>query len=187
MPAITFDLIKATMPYASTMRIQTFLPHLQNTCKEFGIDQSPLRVAHFLAQLTVESGSLRYVEEIASGEAYDTGRLAKALGNTPEADGDGQRYKGRGLIQITGRANYEACGKALRLPLVERPELLCQPEPACRSAGWYWEARGLNGIAEQDDVEKVTRIVNGGTNGLEGRRAALRLAKKHLGILPEGE
>lgn len=185
MIALTRDVIFATMPYASARRVDVFLPHLVAAVDEFGISTTALRLAHFLAQIAHESGSLRYTEEIASGEAYDTGRLAKRMGNTPEADGDGQRYKGRGLIQITGRENYRDCGVALGLPLIETPEILRDPGPACRSAGWFWTSRGLNGIADTDDALKVTRTINGGTNGLADRLANLRRTKKALGLKVE--
>lgn len=149
-----------------------YAPRLTRACAEFGID-TPKRVAAFIAQIAHESGGLRYVREIASGAAYDTGRLAKRLGNTLEADGDGQRFKGRGLIQITGRANYEACSRALfpadPLLLLSRPEFLEQPTQACRSAAWYWWSRQLNRYADSGDFVGLTRRINGGLNGLEDR------------------
>ena len=149
-----------------------YAPRLTRACAEFGID-TPKRVAAFIAQIAHESGGLRYVREIASGEAYDTGRLAARLGNTPERDGDGQKYKGRGLIQVTGRANYEACSAAL-FPddpglLLSRPELLEQPTQACRSAAWYWWSRQLNRYADSGDFVGLTRRITGGLNGLEDR------------------
>ena len=101
----------------------------------------PLRMAAFIAQIGHESGQFRYVRELGNDQylsKYDTGSLAKRLGNTPEADGDGQKYRGRGLIQITGRANYMTCGEALALDLLNQPELLEKPQHACMSAAWYW-------------------------------------------------
>src|SRR5258707_58804 len=120
-------------------RATDFLTPLRDAMREFSIDASPEREAAFLAQIAHESGELRYVHEIASGEAYE-GR--HDLGNT-EA-GDGVRFKGRGLIQVTGRANYAACGLALDLPLLFHPELLESPDNACRSAAWFWDKHGLN-------------------------------------------
>lgn len=181
MISLTRDVLFAAMPYAGGRRTDVFLPHLQAAVDRFRISETPLRLAHFLAQIAHESGSLRYTEEIASGEAYE-GRTS--LGNTQP--GDGRRYKGRGLIQLTGRANYRDCGKALGLPLEAQPELLAAPREACLSAGWYWESRGLNGIAETDDARKITRIINGGFNGLEDRLASLRRTKKALGLPVEG-
>lgn len=177
MIALTRDILFAAMPYAQARRVEIFMPHLQAAVDRFGISANPLRLAHFLAQVAHESGSLRYTEEIASGEAYE-GRTN--LGNTEP--GDGRRYKGRGLIQLTGRYNYRECGAALGLPLEDKPDLLAEPEAACLSAGWYWASRGLNGIAETDDARKVTRVINGGYNGLADRLASLRRTKKALGL-----
>lgn len=118
----------------------------------------------FLAQIGHESGQLRYVRELASGEAYE-GR--KDLGNTQP--GDGVRYKGRGLIQVTGRNNYALCGKALGLPLVEKPEMLELPEYAVESAGWYWNSRNLNSLCDLNRFDLLTKRINGGLNGYADR------------------
>lgn len=147
--------------------------------KEFGID-SPQRWAHYLAQIAHESMELRYSEEIASGKAYDTGKLAIKLGNTPEADGDGQKYKGRGLIQVTGRANYEAYKKYCGFDVVKHPELLAKPVGAIRSSMWFWKSKGLNELADRDEFTAITKRINGGTNGIEDRRKYLARAKKVL-------
>lgn len=96
---------------------------------------------------------------------------ASRMGNGPEASGDGWRYRGRGLLQITGRAQYQRCGAALGLPLVEQPDLLAQPEPAVLSAAWFWQVNGLNELADAGDFEAITRRINGGLNGLAERRA----------------
>lgn len=114
---------------------------------------------------------------------YDTGTLAKRLGNTPEADGDGQKYRGRGLIQITGRANYAACSEALfgDARLLNTPELLEHPVYAALSAGWFWQRAGLNTLADQGDFLTITRRINGGTNGLSDREA---LYERALKVLP---
>lgn len=96
---------------------------------------------------------------------------ANRMGNGPEASGDGWRYRGRGLLQITGRAQYQRCGAALGLPLVEQPDLLAQPEPAVLSAAWFWQVNGLNELADAGDFEAITRRINGGLNGLAERRA----------------
>ena len=94
---------------------------------------------------------------------------ADRMGNGPAACGDGWRYRGRGLFQITGRAQYQRCGRALGLPLVEQPELLERPEHAALSAAWFWEDNGLNALADAGDFEAVTRRINGGLNGLAER------------------
>jgi len=169
---LTTQQLLSIMPFASK-RIPIFLEAINSTRKEFLIDQSLIRTTMWIAQLAHESGELRYVKEIASGTAYE-GR--KDLGNTQP--GDGVRYKGRGLIQITGRANYEKLGAALGLSLIEKPELLEEPLNAARSAGWFWFAHKLNEIAETGDFIKVTKRINGGTNGLADRQQYWDKAKR---------
>jgi len=143
---------------------------------------TPRRVAAFLAQVGHESGQLRYVRELASGADYDTGALATRLGNTPAADGDGQRYRGRGLIQITGRTNYRSCSLALFCDerLLQTPELLEEPQWAAESAAWFWESKGLNALADAGDFERITRRINGGLNGLADRLELWGRAKEVL-------
>lgn len=153
------------LPYAHR-HAPIFIDHLNNTMFEFGINNLPRRAA-FLAQIGHESGQLRYVCELASGAAYE-GRAD--LGNVHP--GDGPRFKGRGLIQVTGRFNYASCGKSLGLDLLTYPELLEQPEHACRSAGWFWALKKLNLLADAGDFVMLTRRINGGLNGL-GERWAL--------------
>ena len=135
---------------------------------------SPKRQAAFLAQLGHESGQLQYVRELGGEQylsKYDTGSLAAKLGNTPETDGDGQRYRGRGLIQITGRNNYLRCSLALfgNERLLRTPELLELPQWAAESAAWFWWIRELNVLADRDEFEAITRKINGGLNGLADR------------------
>lgn len=178
---MTLDQLRAIMPQARA-RAEIFLAPLNAAMDEFGID-TPARQAAFLAQVAHESGSLHYVRELASGAAYDTGRLAQRLGNTPEDDGDGERYRGRGLIQITGTANYSACSAALfgdSRHLLEHPEILELPGPAARSAAWFWLAHHLNDHADRGDFLRITRIINGGTNGLQERLAFYERAQKVL-------
>ena len=170
MSAVTLAQLQAIMPLARA-RAVTFLPALNAAMLEFGIN-TPARQASFLAQLAHESGQLVYVRELASGAAYE-GR--KDLGNTEP--GDGVRFRGRGLLQITGRANYAACGAALGLDLLAQPVLLEQTTNACRSAGWFWQSRGLNALADVGDQVKVTRKINGGTNGLAERLAFFKIAQ----------
>jgi putative chitinase len=170
---ITLDELKKIMPYAGR-RAEFYIDHLNSAMDEFGID-TPQRQAAFLAQIAHESGSLNYVKELASGKDYE-GR--KDLGNVES--GDGVRFKGRGLIQITGRDNYRACGQVLDLPLIDNPELLETPENACRSAGWFWQSRGLNEIADKGDFLLITKRVNGGTNGYKDRLAYYERAQEVL-------
>ena len=150
--------------------------------EEFGIT-TPLQWVHYLAQIAHESAELRYTEELASGAAYDTGRLAVKLGNTPEKDGDGQKYKGRGLIQLTGRSNYEAYKKYCGYDVVKQPELLAKPVGAIRSSMWFWKTHGLNELADRDDIVAVTKRINGGTNHLYERRNYLTQAKKVIPMI----
>ncbi|WP_321424857.1 glycoside hydrolase family 19 protein [uncultured Bacteroides sp.] len=141
-----------------------------------------LRAAHFIAQIAHETGSFVYVKEIASGAAYDTGRLAAKLGNTPAADGDGQKYKGRGYIQLTGKSNYEMFDKFTggKYDLLNHPERVEEPALAMLVAGWYWNKKSLNTLADKDDIDGITHTINGGVNGLNERKAFLLRAKKVL-------
>ena len=159
-----------------------FVPVLNTAMVRFQIIGTK-RVAAFIAQIGHESGQFRYVRELGSDQylsKYDTGSLAKRLGNTPEADGDGQKYRGRGLIQITGRANYITCGEALALDLVNHPELLEKPQYACMSAAWFWASRGLNTLADAGQFDKITQCINGGQNGAADRQALYARALRVL-------
>jgi putative chitinase len=173
---LTRDEVLFIMPLAKN-KVDTYLPYLNKYAPVYGVTTT-LRMAHFLAQIAQESGQLKYVRELASGAAYDTGKKAQALGNTPEKDGDGQRYKGRGLIQITGRTNYKAVSKALGVDFIAHPEKLEEPEYAVASAYWYWQSHGCNELADLNDSVKVTRRINGGTNGLDDRLRYLGRAKE---------
>ena len=173
MNAVTLAQLLSIMPLARA-RVPAFLAPLNAAMVEFGIT-TPVRQASFLSQVGHESGQLRYVRELASGQAYE-GRVD--LGNTQR--GDGVRFRGRGLLQVTGRTNYIACGKALGLDLLAQPELLEQTINACRSAGWFWQTRGLNALADAGDQERVTRRINGGVNGLAERLALFAVAQRVL-------
>ena len=153
-----------------------FIPHLNTTIAKYDITTRN-RACMFLAQIAHESGSFRYTKETASGKAYE-GR--KDLGNVIE--GDGKKYKGRGLIQVTGRANYKLCGADLGLDLITHPELLETPLNAMLSAGWFWDKHELNKYADLPDTwrsktkkytpfEMVTYLINGGQNGIAERKA----------------
>lgn len=158
---------------------QRFAPYLAEACAAFGI-ATEQRLAAFLAQIGHESGSLQYVREIASGAAYE-GRAN--LGNTEP--GDGERFRGRGLIQLTGRANYRGLTGRLRarLGVVQVPDFEAQPAALedARWAAWsacdFWGSHGCNELADRDDFEGLTRRINGGTNGLADRLARWELAK----------
>lgn len=175
-----FDAAKlaAIMPNATPALIARYYKHLVTEMALRTIN-TPLRRAHFLAQLAHESGSLVYSEELASGEAYE-GRV-KNLGNTQK--GDGKRFKGRGLIQLTGRTNYKAYGDDIGVDLTVDgawTRVATDPTLAVGAAGWFWATKGLNDVADSDDVYKITRIINGGTNGLEDRMQFLQRARFFL-------
>ncbi len=150
-------------------------PLLQPAMNRYGINTF-LRAAHFLAQICKESDSFCTYEEYASGEAYE-GRTD--LGNV--VPGDGKRYKGRGIIQLTGRAGYRTVGATLGLPLEAQPELALKPENAVLIACEFWKSKSINARADKDDVVAVTRRVNGGINGLAERKGFLLKAEAALG------
>ncbi|MEL6768327.1 MAG: peptidoglycan-binding protein [Pseudomonadota bacterium] len=154
-------------------------PVLEETLTAHGVAPG-LETAHLLAQCAHESDGFCTTEEYASGRAYD-GR--RDLGNTEP--GDGPRFKGRGLIQLTGRANYRRYGQRLGLDLEAAPERAAEPRLSLRLACLYWQDRGLALPARADDLRTVTRGVNGGLNGLADRRRYLTRAKEALELSPE--
>ncbi len=159
-------------------RARIFVPVLDAAMAEFGID-SPVRQAAFLAQVGHESGSLRFLMELwgpTPAQARYEGRLD--LGNVKQ--GDGFRYRGRGLLQITGRANYRRTGPALGADLETFPDLLAEPGLASRSAAHFWFTHGLNALADAGDFVGVTKRINGGTNGLAARQQLWVAAKAAL-------
>ena len=161
-----------------------FVPAINNAAKRWQIN-TPKRMAAFLAQVGHESGQLQWTRELGNNAylaKYDTGTLAARLGNTPEPDGDGQLYRGRGLIQITGRYNYLKCSAGLFGDdrLLREPQLLEQPEWAAQSAGWFWWVKELNTLADQGQFTAITRKINGGQNGAADRRELWLRASKVL-------
>ena len=140
--------------------------------RTYGILENSLRLIHFLAQLAHESGNFHYMEEIASGAAYE-GR--KDLGNVNK--GDGVRYKGRGPIQLTGRANYRRYGQQLGIDFENNPEIVALPSVGLLVACKFWSDNGLNVVADRDDVTTITRRINGGLNGFEDRKNKLSMIK----------
>jgi putative chitinase len=186
---VTLAQLRALCPATPTSRLALFVEPLAAMAAEFQIE-GRVRQAPFLAQVAHESAGFHYLREIASGEAYEGN---EHLGNT--FPGDGPRYRGRGLIQVTGRRNYGLCGLGLGLDLLSHPELLESIDNACRSAGWFWTvgaglnlskraiAHGipqgcdLNDLADAGDFTGITLAINGGTNGLDDRLAYLRRAE----------
>lgn len=196
---ITFDVLRAVSPRATPARLQIFVGPIAAAIEEFGVRQVP----EFLAQTAHESMGFTVLEE---GLWYTAERLmqvwprrfpdltsALPYARNPEAlankvyfgrngntePGDGYKYRGRGLVQTTGRGNYVKVEAATGLPVVEHPEMLLEPGPAARSAGAYWRDNGLDDI---DDFVQQTIRVNGGTTGLADRQALLAAARVALGI-----
>jgi putative chitinase len=167
---------------AALSRATIFTPFIQAACAHYSITE-PLDIAAFLSQIGHESGHLVFTREIwgptVAQRAYEPpSAKAAELGNTQV--GDGRRFCGRGLIQITGRANYALAAVALDLDLLNHPELLEQPEHAAMSAAWFWWNNKLTPLALAGNFITLTRRINGGTNGLVDRQALYAAAKKAL-------
>lgn len=173
---ITETQLKRIFPTLSRAKRAAYLPLLVAAMEEFAITTRK-RACAFLAQVGHESADLNYFEELASGDAYDT---RTDLGNTPQRDGDGRKYKGRGPIQITGATNYLRASAALDLALLRHPELLAVPEHGFRSAAWFWKDEYLNELADRLSLkanikdlatfDRITKKINGGYNGRVDRQ-----------------
>ena len=181
MLSVDADLLLALAPQAPGQRarrqkeiIDGMGASLAATLDDYAIN-TPLRIAHFLAQVAEESDGFCTTEEYASGRAYE-GRVN--LGNTEP--GDGPLFKGRGLIQLTGRANYAKVGKELKLPLEAEPRSVSDPYVYLLVSCVYWRDRDINPHADADDIVTVTHLVNGGQLGIDVRRAYLSRAKALL-------
>jgi putative chitinase len=183
-----------------------WLDPLNDTFSKYGID-TPKRQAAFLGQCQHESNNFKTLEENLHYTAAELMRVwpsrfpdesvANKYANNPEAiankvyggradlgnteDGDGWKFHGRGVIQLTGRANYTVCGNALGRPFIDTPELLLQPEYACLSAGWFWNKKNLNDLADDEDWETITKRINGGLTGLQDRINKIHIAMDILG------
>ena len=166
------------MPKAMDERVKEFVKSFNDYSEQFGIN-TPLRAAHYIAQVAHETGELKWLEEIASGQQYE-GR--KDLGNVEP--GDGKRFKGRGYLQTTGRANYQAyqdSGYCVG-DLMSHPDWL-NKQPGCQKASmFFWKKNGLNKYADADDCRGVTKKINGGYNGYSQRAYYTRVAKKVFGV-----
>lgn len=168
-----------------------------------------LRVCHFLAQILHESGHLKYKSENLNysakalrsvfGKYFKTDEIAKEyerkpekianrvyanrMGNGNEASGDGWKFRGRGLIELTGCSNYKACGQDLGLDLVKNPDLIVSDAEICvKTACWFWNKNKLNELADKDDINNITKRINGGLNGIDDRCKILNLAKDQINI-----
>jgi len=174
---------------------------INETFEKFDIS-TPERQACFLGQCAHESGGFTALSENLNYSAASLCRVwpkrfptisdgqncernpekiankvyASRMGNGDEESGEGYAYRGRGLIQLTGKSNYEACGKALGVDLVENPDLVATPQYAALSAGWFWNKNKLNAYADKGDMEGLTKKINGGTHGIEDRVARTQAA-----------
>ncbi len=187
---MTREQLFACMPNITVDNLNKYIGPLNEAMEEFEINTFQ-RSTHFIAQLAHESGCFKYNKELASGADYDTGSRAIALGNTPEPDGDGQKYKGRGPIQITGLNNYRAFGDYVHQDFVTNPQLLEGPVWGCKAAGWFWDVkRKINLICDLPETwehtwrgktyskfQWVTLLVNGGQNGIQDRWKYFQLAE----------
>jgi putative chitinase len=174
-PGLLEEKLAAIYIHAAAATVGKFFAALLAGMASAAVDTT-LRQAHFLAQVGHESGELCYTAELASGAAYED---RADLGNT--VPGDGPRFKGRGLIQLTGRTNYAAFGKAVALDVLSDPERVASdPRLAVDAATWFWTKHSLNTLADRDDTLALTKKINGGTNGLVDREAKLARAKWFL-------
>jgi putative chitinase len=183
-----------------------WLQPLNDTFAKYGIS-TPKQQAAFIGQCQHESNNFKTLEEnlhySANGlmavwpSRFPSADVAQSFANNPEKiankvygsradlgnteDGDGWKFHGRGVIQLTGRNLYKTCGDALGQPLTEHPELLLEPQWACMSAGWFWNKKNLNPLADDEQWETMTRRINGGLNGLDNRINRIHTAMDILG------
>jgi putative chitinase len=190
---ITNELLVMSQTCTPAMADKWLIP-LQFTCNKFEIN-TPNRVAGFLAQIGHESGGFRFTSEnlnyraemltrlwpsrfppgVAESYAMQPERIANRaycdrMGNGDEASGDGWKYRGRGLIQLTGKDNYANFSMSADNEALVKPDLVAEPELAALSAGWFWSTNNLNLAADQKDIVTMTRKINGGINGLDDRQ-----------------
>jgi predicted chitinase len=178
--AITTNQLRQIMPNLSGALRATYAPFLRMAMEACEIN-TPLRAAAFLAQLAHESGEFKWMEEIWGPTPAQKRYEGRAdLGNTQP--GDGYRFRGRGPIQITGRANYKLYGELLGVDLVNNPDLAAKPEFAFQIAAAFWRTRGLNELADGEYFVSITKKINGGLNGQADRERYYETAKKALGI-----
>jgi putative chitinase len=200
---ITIDQLQVCLPQAKHTNLEKFVEGINETFEHFEIN-TPARMAMFLAQTAHESANFAATQENLnyqakalmafwpkrfSGVAEQYARHPEAIanraycdrmGNGNEASGEGWAYRGRGLIQLTGKDNYRHCGDALGIDLLTNPDQVADNPVAVLSAGWFWDTRKLNQWADQDDVTTVTKKINGGTIGLQERTAHYHHIKEML-------
>lgn len=205
---LTNQQMQAIIPDMNWEKAQFYLPHVNTVLPKFGID-TPLRKAHFLSQLAHESGGLKYTQEnlnystkalrsvfrkyfktkeIAEAYARKPEKIANRvygnrMGNGDEASGDGWKYRGRGLIQLTGKNNYQKFALDHGVDCVNNPDIILDPELALTSACWFWKKNKINRYADEDDIHMVTKRINGGNNGLLHRQHYLDSFKRLYDVL----
>jgi putative chitinase len=204
---ITIDLLTAMCPKTKRSILESYVEPLNTVAEYYDMYENPRRVAGFLAQIAHESGGFNFVKENLNYSAkglmttfkkyFPTEELAKQyerkpekianrvyanrMANGPEESGDGWRFCGRGLIQLTGRANYTKFAQDLGISIEETVAYLETPNGAVSSAGWFWDNNKLNQFCDKDDFVTLTKRINGGTIGLEDRKHHYHLALQHLG------
>jgi predicted chitinase len=181
--------LQQIMPTLPSAKLQLYLPFLNRIMEVYEID-TPLRASAFLAQIAHESAELKFMEEIWGPTAVQNryeppSDKATELGNTQP--GDGRRYRGRGVIQLTGRANYQTFSDELGVDLVGNPDLVATPQFAFETAGLFWKLKGLNELADVQDFTAITRRINGGLNGLANRQKYYEIAKELLSAEEPGQ
>ena len=176
MTQLTSQVLSKIYGIKVTPKIEEYVKYFNDLMPKYNINTIDEQ-RHFLSQVGHESGRLVYVEEIASGKAYE-GR--KDLGNTNP--GDGVRYKGRGIVQITGRFNYEILSKDLGYDFIKEPEKLKEIKWAVESACWFWKKNRINDLVQdsEESVKKITKKINGGLNGFQDRLDLYTKAKQYL-------
>jgi putative chitinase len=162
----------------SVAQLEKITDALNQTLIKYEIN-TPKRICHFLAQVIHESGTFRYTVELwgptPAQKRYDT---RVDLGNTPALDNDGFKYRGRGWIQVTGKFNYQLASKEFGYDFVKDPDKLSHFPFAALTAGWFWKKKKLNTLADGDQITNITKVINGGFNGLDDRKLWWAKARK---------
>lgn len=204
---VTLDLLKQICPKTKSTVLQKYVEPLNVIGKHFGLFENPKRISAFLAQVAHESGGFNHTLEslhyssakrlmevypkyfktvettkgyLGNSEKVANKVYANRMDNGPESSGDGFKYRGRGLIQLTGKHNYTQFAKSINRFMDESIAYLETPEGAVTSAGWFWDTNKLNIYADKEDFVNLTRRINGGTNGLQDRLHHYEIAKKAL-------
>jgi len=204
---VTLELLQKVCPKTKKAVLEKYVDALNDVCQYYDMYQNPKRAAAFIAQIAHESGGFnavvenlnysakglmttfkKYFPDEATAKAYErqpekiANRVyANRMKNGPESSGDGFKFRGRGLIQLTGRDNYTRFSEGLGISLDETVAYLETPEGAVSSAGWFWDNNSLNAFCDRDDFVGLTKRINGGTIGLADRQHHYELALHALG------